>query len=154
MSINSKMTAIADAIRAKTGASEPLTLDGMAAAVAGMSAGGAAKRAAGSFTTNASCQASVNCGFRPDVVIVYTPSYKANSTSTYETNLKFFFTEKKTAYEEMSNAQCDDSLYEGIAVPTDTGFHISMMGYSFSWSKKPSIVTNKNFQYVAVQYMA
>lgn len=35
-----KMTAIADAIRAKTGGTEPLTLDGMATAIAGISGGG------------------------------------------------------------------------------------------------------------------
>lgn len=40
MSVNSKMTAIADAIREKTGESGTLTLDGMAAAIAGIEAGG------------------------------------------------------------------------------------------------------------------
>lgn len=35
-----KMTAIADAIRAKTGGTEPLTLDGMATAIAGIEGGG------------------------------------------------------------------------------------------------------------------
>lgn len=35
-----KMTAIADAIRAKTGGTDPLTLDGMAAAIAGIETGG------------------------------------------------------------------------------------------------------------------
>lgn len=35
-----KMTAIADAIRAKTGGTEPLTLDGMATAIEGISGGG------------------------------------------------------------------------------------------------------------------
>lgn len=39
MSVNEKMTAIADAIRAKTGGTEPLTLDGMAKAIAGIQAG-------------------------------------------------------------------------------------------------------------------
>ena len=38
--VNEKMTAIADAIRAKTGGTEPLTLDGMAEAIAGIEAGG------------------------------------------------------------------------------------------------------------------
>lgn len=40
MSVNSKMTAIADAIRAKTGGTDALTLDGMAEAVAGIETGG------------------------------------------------------------------------------------------------------------------
>lgn len=40
MSVNEKMTAIADAIRAKTGGTEALTLDGMAEAIASIEAGG------------------------------------------------------------------------------------------------------------------
>lgn len=40
MSINSKMTAIADAIREKTGGTDPLTLDAMAEAIAGIQTGG------------------------------------------------------------------------------------------------------------------
>ena len=40
MSVNSKLTAIADAIREKTGESGSLTLDAMAAAIAGIEAGG------------------------------------------------------------------------------------------------------------------
>lgn len=39
MSINSKMTAIADAIRGKTGGTEPLTLDQMATEIAGIQVG-------------------------------------------------------------------------------------------------------------------
>lgn len=40
MSIYSKMTAIADAIREKTGGTNPLTLDAMAEAIARIEAGG------------------------------------------------------------------------------------------------------------------
>lgn len=39
MSVNEKMTAIADAIRDKTGGTDPLTLDAMAEAIAGIEAG-------------------------------------------------------------------------------------------------------------------
>ena len=41
MSVNEKMTALADAIRAKTGDSEKLTLDGMALAIGSIETGGA-----------------------------------------------------------------------------------------------------------------
>ena len=40
MSVNEKMTAIADAIREKTGGTDPLTLDAMAEAIAGIETGG------------------------------------------------------------------------------------------------------------------
>ena len=45
MSVNSKMTAIADAIRGKTGGTDPLTLDQMATEIAGIEAGGGASDA-------------------------------------------------------------------------------------------------------------
>lgn len=154
MSVSSKMTAIANAIRGKTGGSALLTLDGMATAIAGISTGGGGERFAGSFTTNASYKATVSCGFKPDVVMIFTPSFSYNSSTTCEANLKYFFAEKKMSYSEISNARYDDGIYEGIAVRTETGFEISMMGYSFSWSKKPSIVSSKTFQYVAVKYKA
>ena len=55
MSVNSKLTAIADAIREKTGESGTLTLDGMAAAVAGIEAGGGNYKVThGSFTPSES----------------------------------------------------------------------------------------------------
>lgn len=56
MSVNDKMKAIADAIRAHTGGTDALTLDAMAQAIAGIQAGGGGgdilghKFAAGSFT--------------------------------------------------------------------------------------------------------
>lgn len=40
MALTDKLTNIADAIRGKTGKTEPLTLDGMATAIAGIQAGG------------------------------------------------------------------------------------------------------------------
>ena len=40
MSVNAKMTAIADAIRGKTGGTSPLTLDQMAAQIASIASGG------------------------------------------------------------------------------------------------------------------
>lgn len=40
MSVHSKMTAIADALRSKTGGTSPLTLDQMATAIAGIQTGG------------------------------------------------------------------------------------------------------------------
>ena len=40
MALTNKLKAIADAIRAKTGSSEKLTLDGMASAIANISTGG------------------------------------------------------------------------------------------------------------------
>lgn len=75
MSLKEKMTAIADAIREKTGQPGTLTLDEMAAAIGTISAGAEVRRVTGSFTTDTSGAAFVSCGFRPDVVVGYVGAY-------------------------------------------------------------------------------
>lgn len=51
MSVNEKMKAIADAIRGKTGGTDSLTLDQMAAAIAGIETGGGGSMESGELTT-------------------------------------------------------------------------------------------------------
>lgn len=73
MSVNEKMTAIADVIREKTGGTEKLTLDQMAEAIAGIEAGGGggAECITGSFTaTKANYSLTHNCGFENYLCII------------------------------------------------------------------------------------
>lgn len=71
MSVNSKMTAIADAIRAKTGGTDALTLDGMAEAVAGIEAGGSVEVESGTVTLSSDRYGHVFVDYIPDILIVY-----------------------------------------------------------------------------------
>ena len=83
MSVNSKMTAIADAIREKTGGTDALTLDGMAAAIpevfaAGFGAGEAAQKAVCFQTTvlgSGTQYLSLEIPFEPDyfTVLAFNP---------------------------------------------------------------------------------
>lgn len=76
MSVNEKMTAIADAIRAKTGGAEPLGLDAMAQAIAAISGlpDGIDKLACGEFayanTTTTGLTITHNLGVKPHFVLV------------------------------------------------------------------------------------
>lgn len=78
MSVNEKMTAIADAIRAKTGSADTLTLDGMAAAIpnvfaAGRAAGDAecaAKHFVGTMYGSGTRSMTFNIPFYPDTVLI------------------------------------------------------------------------------------
>ena len=79
--VNEKMTAIADAIRAKTGGTDALTLDGMAEAIAGIEAGGGNTNI---YTTEmvfaeetASAILEHNLGKIPDYVVVVQDSNSA-----------------------------------------------------------------------------
>ena len=92
MSINEKMTAIADAIRAKTGGTNALTLDGMAAAIPEVFAAGesaeAEKVAARQFVTalcgNDENTISIPIPFKPDLILISSfDAYSRKSASTY-----------------------------------------------------------------------
>lgn len=79
MSVNTKMTAIADAIRAKTGGTAALSLDAMAEAIAGLGDGLPDSIAAidgGTFTMSSTHSSGVykiahNLGDYPDVFVIY-----------------------------------------------------------------------------------
>ena len=78
MRVNEKMTAIADAIREKTGGTDALTLDGMAQAIPAVFAAGeaesharcVAKHFVGSFVGDGSRVATVAIPFQPDILAV------------------------------------------------------------------------------------
>ena len=105
MALTDKLTAIADAIRAKTGGTELLTLDQMAAAISGISGGGTVET--GSFVVDDTQSLIIPCAFEPDIILIerdeafnagsdvasifnitfikswlYTGRYIANTTST------------------------------------------------------------------------
>lgn len=60
MSVNSKLTAIAEAIRGKTGKADPLTLEQMATEIAGIEAGGIPENARLYYVGYANDALSVN----------------------------------------------------------------------------------------------
>ena len=86
MSVNTKMTAIADAIRGKTGGASPLTLDQMAEAIASIQAGGGIKTASGTYTLAADASGMsidiTDIGFIPDVAVVFLDETGLTYTST------------------------------------------------------------------------
>ncbi len=88
MSVNEKMTAIADAIRAKTGGTAPLTLDGMAQAIAGIRAegGGGLAYDMGEFVLDADHTSynniPHNLGAIPDFVLVWSDDFVGREVTT------------------------------------------------------------------------
>lgn len=86
MSVYSKMTAIADAIRGKTGGASPLTLDQMAEAIASIQAGGGIKTASGTYSLAADAENMyidiTDIGFIPDIAVVFLDETDLTYTST------------------------------------------------------------------------
>lgn len=97
MALIEKLTAVADAIRGKTGGTEKLTLDGMATAIAGIVSGGGCGLAydMGEFVLDADSTwpAAVphNLGEQPGFCLVWTDDYVGvtNPDTTYATALGF-----------------------------------------------------------------
>lgn len=64
------MTAIATAIRAKEGSTGAILASEFANRISSISAGVTVQRKTGTFKTNSSGNATVNCGFKPDLVYI------------------------------------------------------------------------------------
>ena len=106
MSVNEKMTAIADAIRVKTGETAPLSLDAMASAIAGIAGTSGLRYTNGTFegtTTWSSTSATYknvtvthDLGVRPQFILIflddtiYTPTYSSSTSASY-TQLVYSF---------------------------------------------------------------
>lgn len=80
MALTDKLTAIADAVRAKTGGAERLTLDQIAAAISGISGGGTVET--GEFIGDGTYNVYIPLGFEPDIVYVRL----TNDSEIYDSN--------------------------------------------------------------------
>ena len=182
MSINTKMTAIADRIRALLGLSGTMGLDAMAtnlateqtnvnnAFTAVNSKGGAVpsskvsgnlatainsiptgvtvQRKSGTFTTDSSGNATVTCGFKPDLVVLHHSEGSSSGTTSYSCAAAFAEDTRKSII-KLALLSKTVEYYE-ITVPrSDTGFYIGVVGYLGDWSE---VIEEITFSYVAVKY--
>lgn len=145
MIVNSKMTALADAIRSKSGRTGKMGIDAMIDAVNSISASGAIQRKSGSFTTDSNGAANVDCGFKPDVVVIYAPEknedgYEYNTACCIE--LFGGGIEVMELYKKL--------LYFGIW-ETENGFtFFEAQTYDFSWNWAQ--YSGKTMRYEAIKY--
>lgn len=149
MSVNEKMGTLANAIREKTGGTEPLSLDAMAAAVAGLSTGEAAiMRTTGTFTTDDNCTAVVNCGFKPDVLVGYVATSEGK-----DFYYSFVFPEYAASdYPPCIDVEDVSCMICMTASAVENGFVVQMEAYNFNWEFDDSAVKNQTFPYTAIKY--
>ena len=192
MSIKTKMTAIADKLRALAGSTAPLTLDGMASAldvqqtqvanaftaVADMEGtvpvtqrlstlpdairtiptGTQVQTKTGTFRFNSSASATVNCGFKPDFVVISggTSGQGGNGGSgyTYHAGVDFTCATKSSRMASVAEGTSNnyDLLYF-LFTQNSNGFSAMGKYYEYDWSGG-SISTSKNWSYIAVKYTA
>lgn len=120
----------------------------LAAAIASIPAGAAVQRKADSFTTDGSGGATVNCGFKPDVVYI-----KGDRTTedgvTAENSQAIVFSEdtRSNLCTAMYN---NEGVVEAFWTRSDSGFSANMTEYNWDW--EASAASGMTFNYVAIKY--
>lgn len=148
--LDADLTTVADAIRAKAGTTEELSFpDGMASAISAISSGIEVKTASGSVTTSSSGKATINVGFKPDLLVL-----KVGTVNGYECNLTLALTEKWTTKPiDAVSWYGEDYLYECyVSSIGATSTVVYVDGYDSSWNS--GAASRITFQWKAVKYTA
>ena len=189
MSIKTKMTAIADKLRAMLGTTDSLTLDGMAAsldtqaaqvaasfsavaekggtvpvsqlastlpdAIRTIPSGVEVQTASGSFTTTTKGVGTINCGFQPDLIVLYVSTTTVDGVR-YENNLSLAIAERKqTSGHTLNNLSWydDANLMEvELTSLSGSGATLLLAGYDASWNY--GYASRRTFSWKAVKYTA
>ena len=123
---------------------------GLASAISSIPLGVNVQRKAGSFTTNASGNATVNCGFQPDIV------YIRGITSTIGDET--FDYSMAIAFAEDGRSHCNTCMWYGEAgnildvmwTRSETGFSVSVSQYDADFHE--SVSSKTTHIYVALKY--
>lgn len=183
MSVNSKMTAIADKIRSLLGISGTMGLDAMAtnlgteqtnitnaftavgnkggtvpsskisgnlaSAINSIPKGVTVQRKSGTFTTNSSGAATVNCGFKPDAVF-FTGTNPMSNNSAFHAGVAF--TEVGVNSMETIFVPPSTSYLFASFVTTQATSGFTVKGFRVSTSLQTSTDSNHTVNYIAVKY--
>lgn len=122
----------------------------------GGSSGVTVQRKAGSFTTTRRnngeyADATVNCGFSPDVVVVKGKVYNYNDDEQYYYDMIAVFPERDS--NRNYNVISTDDTYNNIECEisqTDDGFYFDMWAYDWDWNEVS--VSSRSYDYVAIKY--
>ena len=120
-----------------------------------MNAGVTVQKKSGTFRTNSSGEATVDCGFKPDLLFLNNGGTDTFSGYKYYMSATFAF-EAESRTDDMMNlamwAGSSSSSYEIIdfcAEPTSTGFNVWVQALDSSWNNYDY---SGSFNYVAVKY--
>lgn len=114
------------------------------------SAGVTMQRKAGTFTTSSSGTASVNCGFKPDAVLI-----KGKLSGNVASNLDIMFAEdtRSTTHRGYMWVSSDQSTYQQYKMDiTQNANGFSVVAYDHYWYADDKASNQRSFEYVAVKY--
>lgn len=142
---DAKLTAIADAIRAKAEKSDTMTIGEMPTEIAGISTGVTIQRKEGKFTTNSSGKATVNCGFKPDTVVILSTEGASDVSAAAD----FYATGNTKTEVGITDKTC---LSYVIVTQSSTGFN-AFCHYD-DYTGEYLVDEGSNYNYIAVKYTA
>lgn len=106
----------------------------------------------GTTRTNNSGVLTINCGFKPDVVLVRIGTYNEDNYN-YDGNIAYVFQEKTSGssyYLANMTWLSSNTFISSTATASDTGCSVNMYQYDASWNG--SAYSNKNVSWVAIKY--
>lgn len=110
----------------------------------------------GSITTSNSGTATVNCGFKPDLLVFHIATFTADG-ETYESviSLPFAASKRTDGGANMDNSAVEDSSFTSFIECwpesiTNTGVSVGFYRYSSS----PGYVSRKTYNWTAIKYTA
>lgn len=111
-------------------------------------AGVTVQRKAGTFKTNSSGVATVNCGWQPDVV--YVKGIQDTGDDGTVSNSAAWFAAEENRTNPLTVMWTTGGLHEMLWSKSSTGFTVEMMKMDYDF--QDSLLTNTTFNYVAIKY--
>lgn len=108
------------------------------------------RKASGTFTTNTSGVATVNCGFQPDMVYVQGDTEDEQTGELYDYSMAMAFNEDTRSNVKNTTMQASDGMITGDWTRNSTGFSVTVLAFDWDYSATPA--SQKSFSYVAVKY--
>jgi hypothetical protein len=147
----SDLVQVADSIRTKGETTNQLVFpSGFVDAIQMIRVGVAVQRNAGTFTTTTKGKATVNCGFRPDLVVIG----KGEVVENAHFSTAFAFEENNREYEINSALYVSDVgefyAYDIYAQSTENGFSVKIMEMNYEIEFDEA--NGAEFDYVAIKY--
>lgn len=148
--LDSDLSGIANAIRKKGGTSASMSFpNGFSSAINAISTGVTVQRKSGTFTTNSSGSATVNCGFKPDAVF-FTGTNPMSNNDAFHAGVAFAevgVTSMETIFVPPSTSYLLSSL---VTTQSKSGFTVKAI--RISTSVQTSDDSNHTVNYIAVKY--
>lgn len=156
VALEADLTSVADAIRTKSNTTANLAFpDEFVNAVNSISTGVNVQVKTGSITTSSSGTATVNCGFRPDLLVFHIANFNADGES-YESVIALpIAASKSSSGKNLDNCAVENSSFASFIECwpesiTNTGVSVGFYRYSSS----PGYVSRKTYNWTAIKYTA